>query len=340
MEGEIVPRTVRALVAEVERSPHRGRKAKTLYFGGGTPTYLDPSSFEQIFRAVTDAHPLIPGCEITVEANPGTVDASRYRCLRDLGVNRLSLGAQSFEDEDLVLLGRVHRSSEIEKAYELARSAGFENVNLDLMFGLPRQSLEKWERNLDKALSLHPEHLSLYNLTIEPNTRFYKEWKRGFLVLPEEDVQRAMFDLAREKAKRSGYRAYEISNYALPGRECQHNLCYWRGEEYVAYGPGAVERVGNVRRTHLKHPLRYCEAVERGESLWCEVELLDEATLRLETLMLRLRLDEGLSLEEIPLEEEKIQRVIKRGWVNRKGERLVLTDEGFAMANQVILSLV
>jgi oxygen-independent coproporphyrinogen-3 oxidase len=140
--------------------------------------------------------------------------------------------------------------------------------------------------------------------------------------------------------KRSGYRASEISNYALPGRECQHNLCYWRGEEYVAYGPGAVERVGNVRRTHLKHPLRYCEAVERGESLWCEVELLDEATLRLETLMLRLRLDEGLSLEEIPLEEEKIQRVIKRGWVNRKGERLVLTDEGFAMANQVILSLV
>ncbi len=340
MQGEIVERTVRALVAEVGRTPHWGRPAKTLYFGGGTPTYVEPASLEAIFKAVRDAHPLEPGCEITVEANPGTVDASRFRYLRDLGVNRLSLGAQSFEDEDLTVLGRVHHSSEIYRAYELARTAGFENINIDLMFGLPRQSLERWERNLEKAISLQPEHLSLYNLTLEPNTRFYQQWKRGLLVLPEEEVQREMFDLARERTRGAGYRAYEISNYALPGRECRHNLCYWRGEEYVAYGPGAVERVGNIRRTHIKHPLRYCEAVERGEDLWCEVECLDEATLRLETLMLRLRLEEGLSLEEVSLEEEKVRAVVDAGWAQCEGNRMVLTEEGFAMANRVILSLV
>lgn len=340
MQGEIVERTARAIVAEIGRSLHRGRPAKTLYFGGGTPTYLEPALFEKIFKMVQETHPLTSSCEITVEANPGTVDAVRYRFLRELGVNRLSIGAQSFDDEELRALGRVHSSLEIFRAYESARSVGFDNVNIDLMFGLPMQSLEKWERNLETALSLQPDHLSLYNLTIEPNTQFYKRWKRGILLFPDEDLQRDMFDLARVRTRQAGYRAYEISNYARPGKECRHNLCYWYGEEYVAYGPGAVERVGLVRRTHIKHPQRYCEAVERSEDLWSEVDFLDDEALRLETLMLRLRLDEGICLDEVRLEEAKLRKVLQGGLARLEKGRLTLTEEGFAMANRVILSLV
>jgi len=254
MSGEIMERTTRAICAEIERSPIRGRPAKTIFFGGGTPTFLETHQLLRILETVLEAHPPIDGCEITSEANPGTVDAAKFKDMRAAGFNRISLGAQSFAEDDLVTLGRVHKAGEIERAVESARTAGFDNLNLDLMFALPNQSRHGWESNLDRAINLDPEHLSLYCLTIEPNTAFHKLAHKGILPLPDEEQQAEMYDQTLAKVQGHGFNLYEISNYAKPGRECQHNLCYWRAEEYAGYGPGAVGAIETNAPTAIAPP--------------------------------------------------------------------------------------
>jgi oxygen-independent coproporphyrinogen-3 oxidase len=338
MEGEIMERTTRAMVEEIRQSPWRGRPAKTIFFGGGTPTFLAEGQLVRILEAVMEVHPPVEGAEITSEANPGTVDIPKFAAMRRAGFNRISLGAQSFQDGDLLALGRVHRSGEIERAVGAAREAGFDNVNLDLMFALPNQSLHAWRRNLDRALALDAEHLSLYCLTIEPNTAFYKKHLRGQLVLPDDEQQVAMYDECMERMSAAGYHQYEISNFAKPGRECRHNLCYWYGEEYAGYGPGAVGMVENTRFTNLKHPEGYCAAVEAGKPLAFEREALDEDTRRLERLMLGLRLNEGVTAEGI--DARNIERVAARGWIERADDRLRLTPAGRHFCSEATLELV
>jgi len=250
MSGDIMERTVRATVREIEASPWAGRPAKTIFFGGGTPTFLAENQLLRIFEAVLQTHPPIEGAEITSEANPGTVDMPKFEAMRKAGFNRISRGAQSFESKDLIRLGRVHSESDIERAFQAARSAGFANINLDLMFALPGQSPRGWHENLRRAIELAPEHLSLYCLTLEPNTAFYKEAQRGELVLPLEEVQVTMYEQCLDELAEAGYGQYEISNFSKPGLECRHNLCYWRAEDYAGYGPGAVGTVEGVRRTN------------------------------------------------------------------------------------------
>jgi oxygen-independent coproporphyrinogen-3 oxidase len=339
MEGDIVERTENAIRNEILRSPHQRRPAKTIFFGGGTPTFLKQELLLPILEAVLEVHPPVEGAEITSEANPGTADAIKFRAMRQAGFNRLSLGAQSFQDEELLRLGRVHSASEIERAFQIAREEGFENINLDLMFALPGQSRFVWQNNLRKALELSPEHLSLYCLTIEENTKFYKKHLRGQLDLPDEDEQVEMYDLACRVAADSGYAQYEISNFSKPGRECLHNLCYWRCEEYAGYGPGAVGRVGRTRYTNLKHPARYAEAVERSEPLWCESEDLDEATLRTERIMLGLRLNEGLALEDLELDERAVADIRRKQWIEADRSRLRLTSQGRHWCSEAALAL-
>lgn len=337
MQGDIVPRTVDAICSEIERSPWRGRPAKTIFFGGGTPTFLPEEGLLRILDAVLKAHPPIEGCEVTSEANPGTVDAAKFRAMRSAGFNRISLGAQSFLDSDLLKLERIHQAGDIERAVEAARVAGFDNVNIDLMFALPDQSLFAWRKNLDRAFSLETDHLSLYCLTIEPNTAFYKKNLRGELNLPDDEAQVTMYEECCERAAAKGFEQYEISNFAKPGLECRHNLCYWYGEEYAGYGPGAVGRVGETRYTNLKHPERYSAAVETDEPLQFERERLDLATLRTERLMLGLRLNEGFEPES--LEDSKLERVIQRGWLEKTGPRIRLTPEGRHFCSEVALEL-
>ncbi|HVT13937.1 MAG TPA: radical SAM family heme chaperone HemW [Fimbriimonadaceae bacterium] len=337
MQGEIMELTTRAIVAEIENSPWRGRPAKTIFFGGGTPTYLEERQLLSILEAVLDTHPPVEGCEITSESNPGTADADKYAAMRQAGFDRLSLGAQSFLDEDLIRLERVHKSSEIERAVRLAREAGFDNLNLDLMFALPHQSLAGWRRNLDRAIELQPEHLSLYCLTIEPNTTFYKKHLRGQLALPDDEAQVAMYEECFDRLASEGFTQYEISNFAKPGRECRHNLCYWRAEDYAGYGPGAVGCVGQRRYTNLKHPERYCAAVEEGQPLAFESEELTAETLRTERIMLGLRLNEGL-VEE--LDERALGRVVSKGWVEREGGIVRLTRAGRHFCSEVALELI
>ncbi|RYG32776.1 radical SAM family heme chaperone HemW [bacterium] len=337
MTGDIVEQTVAATVRELETSPFAGRPAKTIFFGGGTPTYLDEHQLIRVFEAVLRAHPPVEGCEITSEANPGTVDAEKFGAMRRAGFNRVSLGAQSFVDEDLIRLDRVHKGGDIERAVKAARIAGFDNLNLDLMFALPHQSRQAWQRNLDRALALAPEHLSLYCLTIEENTAFYKKLIRGQLVLPDEDDQVAMYEECMSRMTAEGYVPYEISNFARPGRECQHNLEYWRGGEYAAYGPGAVGRVGGSRTTNLKHPRLYCEAVEAGRRPLLETEPLEAETLDVERMIFGLRLEEGIDTGK--LERKTIDELVGRGWVEASSERLKLTREGRHFHNEVAAAL-
>lgn len=329
MQGEIVERTVSAIRSEILRSPWAGRPAKTVFFGGGTPTYLSSAQLGGLLDAVLRVHPPTSDCEITTESNPGTVDLDKLVALRRAGFNRISLGAQSFDSGDLLRLGRVHDAPQIGQAVELARRAGFQSLNLDLIFGLPGQSARAWRHNLKLALSLTPDHLSLYGLIIEPNTRFYRYTRRGMLDLPDEDAQVAMYDDALAACAEAGLQQYEISNFARPGLESRHNLAYWRGEEYLAYGPGAVGCVadgqGRRRRTtNLKHPVGYSEAVEQGRRLTCDEEALGPAEIEMERVMLGLRLNEGVEVEGSAGEAE----ATRRGWLHRDGSRVCLTPLG------------
>jgi oxygen-independent coproporphyrinogen III oxidase len=338
MQGEIMQRTTNATVEEIRRSPWRGRPAKTIFFGGGTPTFLEEHQLLAIFEAIIEAHPPIDGCEITSESNPGTADATKYRAMRQAGFNRISLGAQSFLDEDLIRLERVHKAGEIGRAVQLAREAGFDNLNLDLMFALPHQGLTAWRRNLDRAFELKPEHLSLYCLTIEPNTSFYKKNLRGQLHLPDDEAQVTMYEECFDRALSEGFQQYEISNFAQPRRECRHNLCYWHGEDYAGYGPGAVGCLGGTRYTNLKHPDRYCSAVANGEALAFESEDLDATIRRTERIMLGLRLNEGVSASGV--DSAALERVVDRGWVERDNGTIRLTRAGQHFCSEVALELI
>lgn len=352
-------RTTAATIKEILNSPLRGTPAKTIFLGGGTPTFLSGDQLHRILDAIREVHPPVEGCEITSEANPGTVDIPKFSAMIAAGFNRISLGAQSFVDDDLIRLDRVHKAAEIDRAVGAAREAGFRNLNLDLMFALPGQSMQGWSRNLDKALSLEPDHLSLYCLTIEPNTAFYRQVQRGQLDLPEDDAQVAMYDRCVEETAKRGFDQYEISNFAKPGHECQHNLCYWESEPYAGYGPGAVgaipggafaalngkfEGATRVRYTNLKHPERYSAAIEERTPLAFESEALEPETLRLERIMLGIRLNRGVSRavlrsEGIDLQEKALRKVFDLGWIEPYDERLILTGAGRHFCSEVALEL-
>lgn len=343
MQGLIVERTVQAICKEIRSSSWRGRPAKTIFFGGGTPTFLEEAQLIRILEAVLEIHPPISDAEITSEANPGTVDTLKFSAMFKAGFNRISLGAQSFVKEDLIRLGRVHQSEEVGRAVASARQAGFSNINIDLMFALPGQSLRAWEKNLELAVLLRTEHLSLYCLTIEPNTRFYKLHGRGMFHLPDDELQVQMYDLALEVVQANEFEQYEISNFAKPGYESQHNLCYWRGEEYLAYGPGAVgcfevpegshSDTRRIRYTNTKHPERYSSKLENGETLWCDTEDLTKQILFTEKIMLGIRLNEGIDMRNIRVSPSKLELLCKKGWIDQNTDYVSLTQRGgiFAM---------
>lgn len=343
MTGDIIERTTQATIREIRQSQWTGRPAKTIFFGGGTPTFLSEKQLIGILEAVLETHPPIENAEVTSEANPGTVDMPKFKAMKQAGFNRISLGAQSFVPEELQQLGRVHANSHIGKAVLAAREAGFDNINLDLMFALPGQSMRVWEQNIRHALALKTEHLSLYCLTIEPNTRFYKLNLKGMLHLPDDDAQVAMYDTAVALATEAGFSHYEISNFARPGRESQHNLCYWRSEEYLSYGPGAVgcfdSPEGRVRYTNLKHPEGYSSAVEAGARLWCEDEVLSPDSLRLERIMMAIRLTEGLPLTAANLDPNALSKLRRDNWVTTDDTHLHLTPLGRHFCSEVALAL-
>lgn len=340
MTGEIIDRTVDAIEQDILRSPLAGVHADTIFFGGGTPTFISAEQLDRLLNAVFKVHPPVRDCEITSEANPGTVDASKFSSMKGSGFNRISLGAQSFLDSDLIRLDRVHKAGEIERAVRSAREAGFDNINLDLMFALPDQSAIAWKQNLQRALALDPEHLSLYCLTIEQNTAFYKKNLRNELNLPDDETQREMYEDCVQICTERGYELYEISNFSKPGKECRHNLHYWYSNDYVSFGPGAVGCIptpeGRMRYTNLKHPIGYSEAVENGTKLYFESEILTPEAEEMERIMLGLRLREGLTLDE----NRATLKLIQKGWLEPLDNRFRLTPEGRHFCSEVALALI
>lgn len=335
--------TTAATIEEIRRSPWRGVPAKTIFVGGGTPTHLPTHQLLALLDALVEAHPPLDDCEITSEANPGTVDALKFADMRKGGFNRVSMGAQSFHAGDLMRLGRIHQADETAAAVVAARQAGFERLNLDLMFALPGQSARAWEWNIQTALGLKPDHLSLYCLTIEPNTRFHRHHARGMLDLPDDEAQTRMYETAVELTAEAGMPQYEISNFAKPGQECRHNIAYWLCEDYASYGPGAVgcmtHEQGRVRYVNFKHPRGYCERVAEAGPLWCEIDWLSPEAERTERIMMGLRLNEGLMVSGLNLDRKAVDEIISRDWGILVEDRLILTRAGRHFCSEAALML-
>jgi oxygen-independent coproporphyrinogen-3 oxidase len=294
-------------------SPHvSGRAVETVFFGGGTPSLLPLPEMEIITNAIRSEFDIDPEAEISLEANPGTVDAAHLRGLRRLGFNRVSFGVQSFHDDELRTLERIHDADEVDDAYRWARQAGFEDVNLDLIYGLQWQTLEGWQANLNRAIAMGPEHLSLYALTLEDGTPLTRDVARGRSQGPDLDLQADMFEWSIERMKAAGYRHYEVSNWSRPGRECRHNLTYWRNGDWLGLGAGAHSHLFGERFADAASPSRYIALVEQqatsnkqqGERSdqvpsMAQIgmqEAYDEAREMSETAFLALRLREGLDL--------------------------------------------
>ena len=259
-----------ALLAEMtaRAKDFHGHTVNSVFFGGGTPTLLSFDDFAMLLNGIRAHFALAPDAEVTVECNPKTADAAYFRALRACGVNRLSIGMQSANDEELIALGRAHRHEDLLRAVHDAREAGFVNINLDLMFGIPHQTVESFARTLDAAIALAPTHLSVYSLQIEEGTPFYDN--RASLPLPSEEEEEAMADLLHAHLADAGYGRYEISNYAKEGYECRHNLCYWKMGNYLGLGIAAHSLVGDRRfynredlGAYLENPLLLSEEEER-----------------------------------------------------------------------------
>ena len=269
----------------------------TIFFGGGTPSVLTPEQVGQILDACRAHYAVAPDAEITLEANPGTISEAKFAGYRAAGVNRLSMGVQSFDDAMLKKLSRIHTAAEAREAFRRARRAGFDNINLDLIFGLPEQDVAHWDRTLDALLELQPDHISAYSLIVEERTRLWKLVEIGRVVVPGEDIVGEQYELARTRLAQAGYRQYEISNWTRT-EPCRHNLVYWHAEDYLGFGPGAAGYWGNRRYTTIRRPAEYVRRLGAGETPIREAEWIDRATAMGEFLMLGLRLNEGVVLAE------------------------------------------
>lgn len=343
-----------ALVREIgEAGATRGRPAvRTLFLGGGTPTVLPAALLAQIVDACRAAFDLLPDAEITSEANPGTVDVDRFAALRQMGVNRLSMGVQSFDAAELAFLGRIHSAGEAVTAFEAARAAGFTNINLDFIYGLPDQSPATWQRTLEQAIALAPEHLSLYSLTIEEGTPFGEWAAAGRLAQPSPDLAADLYEIADELLAGAGYVQYEISNWAKPGQAadlssvnphfaCQHNLTYWRNQTYLGFGPGAHSSEHSRRWATIRPVPEYIAQDKRIDF----VEEIDSPLAMGETMMLGLRLvREGVTFERFqqrhgrPMQEifgAEIERLARRGLLEQLPDRVRLTRQARLVGNQV-----
>lgn len=308
--GAIVRDTLEAIRLSIESTEEPNIVVPTIFFGGGTPSFPDPELVVRILDAVRARFRVLPDAEISVEVNPGTVDRARYLLLKQAGFNRLSMGVQAFDDGLLKALGRIHTAAEALRSYETARQAGFENVSIDLMFALPDQTLRQWQKTLRVAISLQPEHISCYALTVEPGTPFFKMYQQGRLNLPDEETDLRMYQYTIRALTRAGYEHYEISNFAKPGYRCRHNMVYWRNEEYLGFGPGAVSYRRGVRWKTISNPRRYVQAVRSSASLVEEEERLDADASLGETLMLMLRLRDGVDVRMV--EERYSVNLIQR----------------------------
>ena len=325
----------------------RDRRLCSVFFGGGTPSILTASQIVNVLDRCRAAFRFEDGVEISLEANPGTVDLPKLRAMREAGITRLSFGVQAAQDRLLQRIGRAHAVHEAEQAFWMARAAGFDNINLDLMFGLPGQSLDDWAESLGWTIRLSPEHISAYGLILEEGTRLHQEHRAGALELPDEETEAAMYQMTLERLADAGFEQYEISNFARPGFRCRHNLVYWEQQEYLGLGAGAHSFLDGERLYNELLPANYLRAIrERGTAV-AGGEKLSPELLRSERLMLGLRLRAGLDLltfrdilgiEDLA-ESDRVVRLLDEGFLGVKEGRLHITERGLLVANELIVQL-
>jgi len=333
-----------AIIREITSAEPGDVPLDTVYFGGGTPTALPPAALSRILVAFEAHFGFSDNPEVTIEANPGTVDELALLEIRRAGFNRLSIGVQSFDDVVLSRIGRIHSSDDAREAFNMGRQAGFENISIDLMYALPGQTLSEWQHTLEAALSLGPEHISLYELTVEEGTVFGNLKKKCLIRLPDEDLQIDMYMLAIKMLTSAGYEHYEISNFALPGRRSRHNMAYWRNEPYYGFGAGASGYLAGIRYTNIKAPAAYIESLRLGKSVVDTSEALSGRQEMGETVMLGLRMLDGMDLNAfasrfgISLKDAyptELAELEEKGLVELTESTLRLTPAGLLIANDV-----
>jgi putative oxygen-independent coproporphyrinogen III oxidase len=344
-------RWVRAFAAEIAATAARvpGRTVSTIFFGGGTPSLMRPATVAGVIEAVARHWRIAPDAEITLEANPTSVEAERFRGYRAAGVNRVSLGVQALEDRDLAALGRTHSAREALDALGVARAI-FDRYSFDLIYARPDQTPEHWSSELRTALAQAGEHVSLYQLTIEPDTPFAALHAAGKLRPPDEDTARILYDVTQDICAAHGLPAYEISNHARPGGECRHNLIYWRGHEYAGIGPGAHGRLDVADERHAtatqKRPETWLAQVEKDGHGVVADEVLTSAERADEFLLMGLRLAEGIDLARYaaiagrPLQPERIATLHEHGFIETTAAgQLRVTLSGFPVLDAVVADL-
>lgn len=326
---------VEAVLAEAEQCkvPVQPR---TVFFGGGTPTALNSSQLETLISGLQKIFDFSALEEFTVEMNPATVSPGKASTLRALGVNRASLGVQSWEPHILESLGRSHTADMSIKSIGILREAGFENLNLDHMFGVPGQTAEDWKRTLARSLEFSPEHLSAYSLTYEEDTEFFEKLGRGEL-MRNDTLDADLFESTIEDLEGEGYSHYETSNYAKPGRACLHNLAYWQGSDFLGLGPSAVSTMGVIRTKNVSDTTEYVLRCRAGVTAADVSESLSEADLRLERLALGLRTSAGIDASDVPASQA--DRLVKNGILHTHAGRLYLTRTSRALADEVALEI-
>jgi oxygen-independent coproporphyrinogen-3 oxidase len=315
-----------------------GLPVQTVNFGGGTPSLLTPSQLGAVIRAAREWFAVDADAEMSIEANPNDADEAHFAGIRQAGVNRISFGVQSFDNRELAVLTRRHDADEARRAVRLARSAGFDNLSLDFMYGLPGQTLEVWRRTLDAALELRPEHLSLYGLTVYDHLPLGRAVERGELPHQDEDLMADMYELASDLLADARYEQYEISNWALEPRfQCRHNLVYWRHSGYLGLGAGAHSYFGGERYVNELRPAAYAERLLAGHSAIKEREPIGLELARAETAILGLRLNAGTELT--PGELGRLGECIDAGLLEIDGAHARLTAKGRLLSNEVFYRL-
>lgn len=336
---------VKKIIQEIESSPYKNMPVDTIFFGGGTPSILEGEQIARIKRAIHKTFDVDINAECTIECNPGTADQMKLMAYYNAGFNRISIGLQATDNEDLKMLGRIHTTEDFLDTFMMARGEGFDNINVDIMSGLLYQSVEKWCATLESVAALKPEHISAYSLIVEENTPLKARLDReGYDCLPSEEDERLMYEKTRQILREKGYHQYEISNYARSYRECRHNLKYWERGEYLGFGIGAASFIQNTRYHNTTDLARYLSC-ENFADIMEDVEQLSREDAMAEYMFLGLRKTKGISTEEFrkcfqqefdTVYKNVAEKFIRLGLLEREGEWLYLTEKGMDVSNTVM----
>lgn len=334
-----------ALKREISLRLRKENSVATIYFGGGTPSLLSLRQVEDLLSYLKKHCTLEKDAEVTLEVNPGTISKDYLEGLRGLGINRISLGAQSFNEGELKTLGRTHTAEEASEAFNNARKAGFNNISIDLIYGLPLQKIGSWQKSLESAVKLNPEHISLYALTLEEDTPLMKKIENGDLPNISEDALASAYEEAEKVLGDAGYEHYEISNWAKKGYECRHNLTYWQGGDYLGFGVAAHSYLGGVRQGNIEDIDKYEEALLKGELPPRSVnEVITEEMQIAEEIILGLRLSKGVDLKDfekrrsidiIESYSKQLKELRKYKLINWREDKIYLTAKGRLLGNEV-----